>query len=1017
MAQKRQTSAALKAARREEGDPAIEEAFRFFVADADLFKRGSESFLHYHQRKLGRKAGADVSANGKRKRDEGTMLALSALGAGTGKAPVPDAPGSVHEPTQQTAKQIYEAAQLAKRTGAVDEDSEDEDVVHYSGRSGSARGSAGGSSSNATVAITPLSKAPSATAPGSGASLKSARSSNAATEEVLACTFPSEGGLAYLRVRVGGVLMAEAAQAALPQEYVPPPKGQPSKHRKECKLCAPSLLEGHHVGRTMSHGVGPAGASSADTDGGLGLGLDTILAKTDMRAAAVLIPRFRQLSSAELQGKRSSDGHEVEVEEEEEVEKDEEVGSGYRHGRTGPKGAGSTKKSTASGKKETAALSSARAGSKRGAAGGHGSVSASGHGRPRARSSGNDSDADDEDEGMERSELDVETEAEGEESSARVRGRPRRYSTDYGQGKGQGTSTPSAHRKGQGKRVAECSLDSYGFNADISKAFWTNYQGKRPLINSAPECITNVMRALKSEPMALALAASRGTRTSAAAVTGPLGAQTPTSYGVGAAQARGRPTPRSALGGADLYCAPSFGGLSGGTAAAGAGAHPAHSNAGVAYSGSGGAGTGLGAKGGLPVTLSDLRPVGQGTPLAEYKDDWRHEKWLIRKRMHYCETHAADVGDEEGEDGEDVSWIDEDFLQREPIAPLVFALIEADKKRRAGLHADDLNSIIHSVLRTPGGPGDTSSGGAGGGGPSASTLAWSILRRTGLKAQQDAERMSIETQTAQAMAMAVLTTPAQAIAPDAVKLDLVQPAPTPSGGSKAGGGPGGTAHKRARFADSAHESAASAEAGDIAKPLSNLPDVPFQPYELGSMMDVHDGDGCWWLAQVVDVEGAKDASVQAQGGGQRVTKIKVHFHGWPDESDDWLPAPSREVCEAIRGHREAVKSGKAAAYLSSLPLAVRKAMEASRMLPALTKSDVLANTCGMCKNTYTGSMIFCDTCGQGYHMECLLPPLARPPTGDWVCHKHVGGHGAKKTATTTVTPAKPPTGSAAKGKK
>ena len=31
------------------------------------------------------------------------------------------------------------------------------------------------------------------------------------------------------------------------------------------------------------------------------------------------------------------------------------------------------------------------------------------------------------------------------------------------------------------------------------------------------------------------------------------------------------------------------------------------------------------------------------------------------------------------------------------------------------------------------------------------------------------------------------------------------------------------------------------------------------------------------------------------------------------------------------------------------------------------------------------SMILCDKCEQGYHLECLLPPLAVVPEGEWMC--------------------------------
>ncbi|KAH9260803.1 hypothetical protein BASA81_001270 [Batrachochytrium salamandrivorans] len=42
--------------------------------------------------------------------------------------------------------------------------------------------------------------------------------------------------------------------------------------------------------------------------------------------------------------------------------------------------------------------------------------------------------------------------------------------------------------------------------------------------------------------------------------------------------------------------------------------------------------------------------------------------------------------------------------------------------------------------------------------------------------------------------------------------------------------------------------------------------------------------------------------------------------------------------------------------------------------------------CGHCKSWKDwGSMLMCDLCDRGYHMQCLKPPLLAVPPGDWFC--------------------------------
>ena len=42
--------------------------------------------------------------------------------------------------------------------------------------------------------------------------------------------------------------------------------------------------------------------------------------------------------------------------------------------------------------------------------------------------------------------------------------------------------------------------------------------------------------------------------------------------------------------------------------------------------------------------------------------------------------------------------------------------------------------------------------------------------------------------------------------------------------------------------------------------------------------------------------------------------------------------------------------------------------------------------CQICKKTNRpAKMLICDYCSEGYHMDCLDPPILRVPKGDWFC--------------------------------
>jgi hypothetical protein len=60
-----------------------------------------------------------------------------------------------------------------------------------------------------------------------------------------------------------------------------------------------------------------------------------------------------------------------------------------------------------------------------------------------------------------------------------------------------------------------------------------------------------------------------------------------------------------------------------------------------------------------------------------------------------------------------------------------------------------------------------------------------------------------------------------------------------------------------------------------------------------------------------------------------------------------------------------------------------------------TGADFASSACQVCHKP--GMLLLCDekTCGSGYHLACLKPPLKYVPKGDWFCGKHKPRPGSK----------------------
>jgi hypothetical protein len=148
--------------------------------------------------------------------------------------------------------------------------------------------------------------------------------------------------------------------------------------------------------------------------------------------------------------------------------------------------------------------------------------------------------------------------------------------------------------------------------------------------------------------------------------------------------------------------------------------------------------------------------------------------------------------------------------------------------------------------------------------------------------------------------------------------------------------------------------------------------VPFTPGVAGSLLDVRDEFGTWWLAQVLEARrgasaGASPSSSSSSSSSSPaphgVASVRVHYVGWADEFDEWVPVHDRAA-------------------------------------PAFSHSSLAASRCGACGFKLGGAgspasdgaqLVFCEaaSCGKAHHLACV--GLAPPAPRAWRCTLHRGG--------------------------
>lgn len=491
--------------------------------------------------------------------------------------------------------------------------------------------------------------------------------------------------------------------------------------------------------------------------------------------------------------------------------------------------------------------------------------------------------------------------------------------------------------------TSDPSLDRQGYDAGISRAFWEAYTGRSASINAHADSVPTLVRD-----------AARRKRISYVGAP-PTAAEAAAATSLGASAASD--------------------------------------------------GVGAGASSSSSGSSSAPLPYGWGQGEPVITDGWRFEKWLIRRRLHHCETHGSDTG----KASPIVEWFS---ASSAPYAGLLLQLVAEERERErqdeggavgGGAGAD--GSRRHRAGSGGDGPGSApgsaskAKGGSGGAGASsmatpagkaaasgAAFVASAIMNRGGVIPPSIAPSLAAFTGDSTSKLVAA----ASAAKPNRV-------------------------HGRKRKRIYAGEESDDDTGADDAMAAAALAfSQAFCPAQLGCMLDVKDSSGQWWLGQVIDVgdgeeagsgsgKGAKASSssssassAAASGPPAPASHVLIHYQGWPEEYDEWVPLPSQEVLDAILAEAKVgVKPppGPAGAPPTPAPKmtpALRAAIGASRIAPPLTRSELLSSTCAACGNKKAGQLVFCDApgCGKAFHMACHKPAVTKVPTGRWVCSAH-----------------------------
>jgi len=132
--------------------------------------------------------------------------------------------------------------------------------------------------------------------------------------------------------------------------------------------------------------------------------------------------------------------------------------------------------------------------------------------------------------------------------------------------------------------------------------------------------------------------------------------------------------------------------------------------------------------------------------------------------------------------------------------------------------------------------------------------------------------------------------------------------------------------------------------------------------------------------------GIEQGLLEKDGSHYKVTLPEADF-------DSKSFAKPNAICSFCLGTRERNRDRKPEEFISckdcgnsTHPSCVKYGPELIARIKASPWQCLDCKSCGYChKAAFSNSMLFCDACDKGFHMECLVPPLSSLPEGRWIC--------------------------------
>jgi len=176
----------------------------------------------------------------------------------------------------------------------------------------------------------------------------------------------------------------------------------------------------------------------------------------------------------------------------------------------------------------------------------------------------------------------------------------------------------------------------------------------------------------------------------------------------------------------------------------------------------------------------------------------------------------------------------------------------------------------------------------------------------------------------------------------------------------------------------------------IRKAILMLGDAKYTLREISDhLCDTYDFPDSSYLMDQLTISadyGVEQGLLEKDGNHYKVTIPEVDF-------DPKSFAKPSTICSFCLGTRERNRDRKPEEFISckdcgnsTHPSCVKYGPELIARIKASPWQCLDCKSCGYChKAAFSNSMLFCDACDKGFHMECLVPPLSALPEGRWIC--------------------------------